>query len=104
MQSGSIARSSRELAGFVVPRLSAANGTIGRSSLRQTCLTQAIREDGNVLRPADRQPIREIGDAEGGIELAQVVRRTLRLVGPSGTRMAGSHDGDHHQKTRQVAK
>ena len=34
-----------------------------RASLQQPRLPQPIREGREVLRPADREPIREIGDA-----------------------------------------
>lgn len=71
-------------------------------SLRQSRLAQAVREDGEVLRPADREPIPELGGAERGIDLAQMSHRALRFTGPSGKRVAGRDDCDRHHKARQI--
>jgi hypothetical protein len=71
-----------------------------RASLRQPRLPQPIREGREVLRPADREPIREIGDAQRGVELAQILHRAPRLVWPARERMARRDDTDDHQEAR----
>ena len=73
-----------------------------RLSLRQAGLSQAVCEGGEVFRPVDREPVREIGDAQGGIELLQVMHCLPRFVRTAGKRMAGRDDSDHHQEARQV--
>ena len=49
---------------------------------RQPCFSQAVGERRGILRSVHREPIRKIGDAERGIELPQIVHRSLRPVGP----------------------
>ena len=60
------------------------------------------RERLEILRAADRQPILEIGDAQRGIQLAQMVHRAPRFVRSAGKRMACRDDADHHQEGRQI--
>ena len=51
-----------------------------RMSFGQTCSSQAIGECGEILRSMNREPILEVGDAQRGIELAQVIHGALGLV------------------------
>src|SRR6516225_2130743 len=73
-----------------------------RVSLRQPRLPQTIRECREVLRAADREPIREIGDAQRGVEFAQMLHRAQGLVRPARERMARRNDADDHQEARQL--
>ena len=59
-----------------------------RLSFRQPCPAQAVRERREIFGPADREPILEIGDAQRGIELAQMVHRSPRFVRSAGERVA----------------
>jgi hypothetical protein len=77
-------------------------GAITPPSLRQPCSSQAVCERGEVFRSADREPIREIGDAQRGIELAQMVHRAPRLVHSAGKRMACRDDAGRDQEARQI--
>jgi hypothetical protein len=71
-------------------------------SFRQPSPSQAVCERGEIFRSADREPILEIGDTQGGIQLAQMVHRTPRFVRSAGKRMACRDDADHHQEGRQI--
>lgn len=71
-------------------------------SFWQACSSQTLRECSEIVRSVDRKPIREIGDAERGIKLAQTVHRFQRFVRSAGKCMACRDDADHHQEARQI--
>jgi len=73
-----------------------------RPSFRQPCSSWAIRKRGEIFRPVDRKPTLEIGDAQRGIELAQVVHGSPRVVRSAGKCIARGDDGDYHQEARQI--
>jgi len=50
----------------------------------------------------EQHPVFEFGDAQRGIELAQMVHGPLGFVRPAGKGMAGGEDADDQQEARQV--
>src|SRR5262249_51921157 len=72
------------------------------SSFQQACSSQAIGEHREILRSADGEPIRQMGDGTCGIKLAQMADRSLRFLHAVRKRMARCRDADDGQEARHM--
>src|SRR5215470_7698223 len=78
-----------------------ASATASPASVGEPGLSQAIGEGREILRSADGKPIRKIGQAQGGIELPQMIHCPLGLRLMAHKRMARRDHAHGHQEAGQ---
>src|SRR5262245_40263423 len=75
-----------------------------RPSLREPRFAQAVREDVEVLLPAEREPIAKLGEPQCRIEPAELLHPQPGLIAPSGTRISGGEDADRQRVIRPMSR
>src|SRR5690606_14889899 len=70
--------------------------------LRKPRAPQTTLEDRQVFRTLEQDPVLDVGDAQRGIEPAQMPHGILRFPGSAGQGVAGGDETDGQQETWQV--